>query len=385
MKKLAIVTTHPIQYNAPFFRLLKERGNVVVKIFYTWEQAKESKYDPGFGKDIKWDLPLLDGYDYTFVKNTSPWPGSHNFLGIINPSLGKELIYWSPDAILVFGWPFYSNLKVLAHFKNRIPVLFRGDSTLLDDNCGLKSFIRSIILKWVFRHIDKALYVGKNNKEYFLKYGLKESQLIFAPHVVDNERFEANAVENKKKAYAWRQSLGIKDNDRVFLFCGKLIAKKNPRILLEAFKELNLANTHLLFVGDGLLKEQLKKEALGNVHFIDFQNQEIMPVVYLLGDVFVLPSQGPGETWGLAVNEAMACGLSVLVSDKCGCAEDLVKDGVNGYIFESNNLDDLVEKMNLLALKCNLPLMGEESFKIINDYAYDNLCNNIEKTVQGLQ
>src|SRR5436190_19801175 len=111
MKKLAIVTSHPIQYNAPLFVLLNQSKLVKPKVFYTWEQSQGLKYDPGFQKAIEWDLPLLNGYDYIFVKNTASDPGTHHFRGIVNPTLNSEIMAWKPDAILVFGWSLYSHLK----------------------------------------------------------------------------------------------------------------------------------------------------------------------------------------------------------------------------------------------------------------------------------
>src|SRR5687767_11380417 len=97
IRKLAIITTHPIQYYAPLFKLLNQRGRIAIKVFYTWSQsAKGPNFDPGFGKKIEWDIPLLNGYDYTFVKNTSSKPGTHHFKGIINPTLNAEVEQWQP-------------------------------------------------------------------------------------------------------------------------------------------------------------------------------------------------------------------------------------------------------------------------------------------------
>jgi hypothetical protein len=125
MKKLAIVTTHPIQYNAPLFELLTSRGNLDVKVFYTWgETVLENKYDPGFGKVIEWDIPLLKGYTYEFLENTALDKGSHHFKGINNPTLITELENYGAEAILIYGWAFKSHLKVLRHFHKKIPLFF---------------------------------------------------------------------------------------------------------------------------------------------------------------------------------------------------------------------------------------------------------------------
>src|SRR5258708_7201810 len=136
--RLAIITTHPIQYYAPVFKLLQERQQLTIMVFYTWGEGAEVKYDPGFGATIAWDIPLLDGYPFTWVYNTACDPGSHHYKGIINPGLIQQVQQWEADAILVFGWAYQSHLKCLRYFKGRIPTYFRGDSTLLDEPKGLK-------------------------------------------------------------------------------------------------------------------------------------------------------------------------------------------------------------------------------------------------------
>lgn len=352
MKKLAIISTHPIQYNAPLFRMLQERKQVQLKVFYTWEQSQKGNlFDPGFGIYREWDIPLLEGYDFSFVKNISSKPGSHHFWGIINPDLIKIVQVYNPDAILVYGWSFYSHLKVLFHFKNRVLILFRGDSTSIDDSSlsVFKKFIRNILLRWIYRHINKALYVGQANKEYFLANGLKEHQLIFAPHCIDNNRFKNENEYYEEQALLWRRELGIPDQSIVFLFAGKLEPKKNPLLLLNTFQNLSNENIRLIIVGNGVLEQELKEKAKSDprIIFIDFQNQSRMPVVYRLGDVFILPSKGPGETWGLSVNEAMACGRPAIVSDACGCEKDLIIQGKTGYSFRSNNMSELKRSIQL--------------------------------------
>ncbi len=356
----------------PLFQLLAK--NCELKIFYTWgADGAKAKYDPDFKQLINWDLPLLEGYEYEFLLNTAKDPGSHHFNGIINPTLKEQITDFNPKAILIYGWAYHSHLQTIRYFKGKIPLWFRGDSTILNLKKGLKQIMRSIYLSWVYKHIDIAFYVGIANKAYFKKFGLTDNQLIFAPHAVDNNRF---AEDREIEALAFRRQLQLTDDQILILFAGKLEANKNPEILLKAFLELNLVGVHLLFVGNGELEEKLKAKKIlqqsqytntNNVHFINFQNQTSMPVVYQACNVFCLPSQS--ETWGLAVNEAMACAKAILVSDKVGCAEDLVKNGKNGYIFESNNIESLKSKLRLL-LGSNEDIieMGKSSATIINSW-----------------
>lgn len=377
MKKLAIITTHPIQYYAPVFKLLAKV--VQLKVFYSGGKQLVNQFDRGFKKQITWDISLLDGYDYEFLENSAKEPGSHHFKGIINPNAIATINAFQPDALLVYGWSYQSHLDLIRHYKRKIKVYFRGDSTLLDENKGLKNFIKSLVLKFVYKHVHTAFYVGDANKLYFKAYGLKEDQLIFAPHAIDNSRFSEDRTES---ALAVRKELNIPIHDILILFAGKLEPKKNPMLLLQAFNDLDLPNVHLLFVGNGIVEENLKLRAKGNkIHFKTFQNQTQMPVIYQACDLFCLPSSGPGETWGLAVNEAMASRKAVLVSDKVGCASNLVTDK-NGAIFKSNNIEDLKQKLIALTEdKNNLKIMGLNGFDHIQNWSFENQVNAIAQYV----
>jgi glycosyltransferase involved in cell wall biosynthesis len=351
MKRIAVVVSHPIQYNSPVFKLLAASEGIVLKVFYTWGQSQGRKFDPGFGREIDWDIPLLEGYDYVFMENTSAAPGSHHFKGIVNPGLTAAIAGFNPDLLLVYGWSFQSHLAVLRHFKGKVPIIFRGDSTLLDERPGFKKALRRVFLRWIYRHVDYALYTGTRNREYFISHGLKGDRLIFAPHAIDNDRFAGTgsnwppdmtaAEAYKKQAASMRRELGFTDDDRVVLFAGKLESKKNPFFLLMLADRISDPRLKFLVTGNGVLEQEFKQRATrdGRFVFLDFQNQGIMPVIYRLGDVFILPSSGPGETWGLAVNEAMASGLPVIVSDKTGCAVDLVQEGLNGTIIRNGEAE----------------------------------------------
>lgn len=354
-------------------------------MFYTWEQSQNGQlYDPGFGIHRQWDIPLLEGYEFTFVRNTASNPGSHHFNGIINPTLVRELLDFLPDAILVYGWSFRSHLKLIWHFHGRIPVLFRGDSTLLDEKYvhPFKVVVRRFFLKAVYRFIDKALFAGEANKYYFLKHGVKEHQLTWMPHTIDNKRFGSISKEDEVKVLEWRKELGFKVSDCVFLFAGKLEPKKNPLLLVDAFLSLNAENAGLIIAGNGELEQELKQKVNGlkNITILPFQNQQQMPMLYRVADVFVLPSSGPGETWGLAVNEAMACGRAVVVSNQCGCAADLVQE--NGFIFEAGNQQQLAGVLQQFIQNPELSKkMGSLSKNIINNWSFSVAAQKIEEVV----
>jgi len=387
MKKLAIVSTHPIQYNAPWFRLLASRGNVQLKVFYTWSQAADTVKDKTFGRDIKWDIPLLEGYAFEFMENVSKKPGSHHFFGMDCPTLIPKIKAFSPNAILFFGWNFKSHIKAMRYFSGKVPVWFRGDSTLINETGGYKTILRRLVLTKIYRYVDKAFYVGQANKAYFLKHGLSENQLVYAPHAIDNERFGDAINKNYgSDAQLWRQELGYCHTDILIVYAGKLDAIKQIDFLIEAFKIALRTNDalRLLVVGNGLLEESLKDLAsqIEEIKFLPFQNQTIMPLIYRLANVFCLPSKS--ETWGLAINEAMASGRAVLISNRVGCAQDLISKESNGFVFEYNDIRSLVAILQNLNLG-QLHDMGEFAQHFIQRFNFETIARAFEHELETSQ
>lgn len=358
-----------------------------MKVFYTWSQSQKGNlFDPGFGKNREWDIPLLEGYVYEFVPNVSKRPGSHRFLGVVNPELIDRIKSYSPDAVLVYGWCFYSHLKSMRYFKGKIPVYFRGDSTLLGETkrFSFKKILRRIALRWVYKNIDKAFYVGSQNKKYYQAHGLNDANLLFAPHAVENTRFYSNKNEFDSKAIDWRRSLGITDSDTVFLYAGKIEWQKRIDLLVSSFKQISNERLKLVIVGNGPLENQIKKfsENDPRILFVDFQNQSLMPVVYRIGDVFVLSSIS--ETWGLSVNEAMACGRPSIVSDACGCNSDLIINEMTGFTFKKDDEEDLKSKMlGFYAVKDKIDFQSN-AIKHIARFDISQLAFIIEKEIKNV-
>jgi glycosyltransferase involved in cell wall biosynthesis len=382
MVKLAIISSHPIQYNAPLFALISKEQKIELMVFYSWgEQSMGAKFDPDFGKTIEWDIPLLDGYAYTFAKNTSKDPGSHHFKGIINPTLNQEIERWGAEVVWVWGWSFDSHLKAMRYFKGKIPVWFRGDSTLLDEPNGfsLKKIVRRIFLSWVYRHVDKAFYVGTHNKAYFRKHGLKDTQLVYAPHAIDNERFLDESGEKKNRALVWRNELGFSESDIILLFAGKFEKKKNPNFVIELAKKKSSSTLKFLMVGNGMLEAELKSETRNDPRFVflDFQNQSLMPILYRVADVLLLPSIGPGETWGLAMNEALVSGSTVIASELCGGSIDLINDK-NGMIFHPKK--DLI-RVNNFILKGEVLQRNLEKTSLLMKHSYMDILVSVKKEI----
>jgi glycosyltransferase involved in cell wall biosynthesis len=346
--RLAVVLSHPIQYYSPWFRWMAANTALDLRVFYLWDFGASVRRDPQFQAAFQWDVDLLSGYSSEFVPNASRDPGPHHFTGLRNPSLAARLDAWHPSALLLFGYKWMSHLGATAWARNRgIPVIFRGDSHLLGRSAP--GPIRSLPLRFLFSRFAAFAYVGAANRAYFEAFGAKKERLFFSPHSVDDRLFDPGDARNRAAAAALRERLGLKEGTKVVLFAGKLIAAKQPRELLKAFMELRSAGAALVFVGEGeerrALEEAAHSAAPGTVHFLPFANQTEMPSRYLMADIFVLPSKGLYETWGLAVNEAMHMGVPCLVSDRVGCQQDLVTPGETGWVFRSDSPADLSRQL----------------------------------------
>lgn len=374
MKKIAVLTSHPIQYHAPLFRHLAAEGSFSLKVFYLWDFGVTEQVDRGFRQPVMWDIPLLSGYDFEFVPNVSSDPGTHHFRGLNNPSLAGRVTEYDPDAVLMIGYNYISYYRFLLNWDTgRAPLFFRGDSHRLMPRTGLRERARRELISSIFRRFSAFLYVGQANYNYLRYHGVPAKKLFFAPHAVDNERFFAEVDRAADSAMTWRQELGIPDTHAVILFAGKFEPKKRPLDLLRAFVQARLEKVTLLFVGSGPVEEELRRQASGHPHirFAPFQNQTLMPRTYLAADLMVLPSYGGEETWGLAVNEAMCMSRPVIASTHVGCAKDLIRPYENGLVFPAGDVAALsVSLKEALSNRERLREWGEEGRRVVCEYSY---------------
>jgi len=335
--RLAVVVSHPTQYYSPWFRWIAAHAPLAPRVFYLWNFGVAAQRDPGFAASFAWDVDLLSGYEHEFVPNTARAPGTDHFRGLVNPTLPARLDAWQPDALLLFGYHYATHLRtILWARRRRVPLVFRGDSHLLGR--ARPGLPRTIVLRALFRQFAAVTFVGRANRAYFERFGVPPEKLFFAPHAVNQAAFDPDAPAVRHAAAALRDQLGLSPATRVILFAGKFIAWKQPAELLHAFLDRPPPDTVLVLAGDGPEREALvattaRAALAGRVHFLPFANQSEMPARYALADVFVLPSRGNHETWGLAINEAMHMGVPCIASDRVGCQSDLVVEGVTGWVF----------------------------------------------------
>jgi len=378
---LAILTTHPIQYQVPLWQMLASETSVPFEVWYMSEHATRASRDQEFGTTFAWDLDMLKGYPHRFLRmHAGATPNT--FLRMrIAESLPQLLKSREVKALWVQGWQVAAYWQaVWAAHNARVEVWLRGESNNLAPTPLWKQIPKRILLGQLFRRVDKFLCIGTANRELYRSYGVPASKLYMTPYAVDNERFAFQAKKLEAGRWKIREEWGISEDAFCVLFCGKFIAKKRPldlikaaQLLLESHPELK---THLLFAGSGELGAQMRSacnvvfdcEATSSqlpasssqppapnfqlrssnsrkpaASFTGFLNQTEISKAYVAADVLVLPSDY-GETWGLVVNEAMASGVACVISDRCGCAQDLGNRGHN-EIFVFGKISDLAEKI----------------------------------------
>jgi len=361
--RLAVVTSHPIQYQAPLFRELARRVDLTV--FFSHHATPADQARAGFDVGFDWDVDLLSGYEHSFLNNVANVPGIHHFAGCDTPEIGNQLKKGRYTAVLVTGWHLKSFLQcILSAKRHGIATMARGDSQLNTHRSSFKKLSKALIYPGFLRLFDCALYVGQRSRAYWRHYNYPASRLFFSPHCVDTDWFAMRASLSARNEL--RSKLGLSENARVVLFAGKLLPFKRPLDIVSALAHLKRQGFELtlLVAGSGPLQGEI--EALGNsarvsIRQLGFRNQTEMPAVYAAADVLVLPSDGR-ESWGLVANEALACGKPIVVSDEVGCAPDLAADGIAGRVFIARQIPALAEALlNVLVHPPKLKAIAEKS------------------------
>ncbi len=346
--RLGVVSTHPIQYQVPWFTALAADPRLDLRVGYGWLPDPGAQ-GVGFDRPFTWDLPLLDSYRWSELARRDGRPQLSRFFGIRLRGVGRWLREQRLDALVTTGWNSYALVQTaIAARRLGLPLLVRGDSHDLRRRGAPTRLLHRAFLKL----FDGFLVVGKANRRFYRRRGVAGSRLFDCPHFVDNERFAAQHAEALLQRRELRARWGVPEAAVCALFAGKLVEVKNLPEALDALRVAAAAapRLHLLVAGDGPLGEELRarveREQLP-VSFAGFLNQGEIAQAYAAADFLLLPSRS--ETWGLVVNEAMACGLPAVVSDGVGCAEDLVQPGVTGFVYHSGGPEELAARLIAMA------------------------------------
>jgi glycosyltransferase involved in cell wall biosynthesis len=387
-KRLAIVASHVIQYQDPFFRMLAQQPDVDLTVLYCSPAGAEVYRDADMKTTLRWDIETLTGYRHRVLRNLGFGDG---YARLINPGIVPALLGGRYDMVLFMaGWGSVSALAGIAACRAAgIPFFLYGDSSFPPPEDTPTRRARAALLRALFAVTTGFMVSGALNADYYRHYGADPSRFFLLPWAVDNERFAAAAQLDADERAALRARLGIPRDAVVFVFSAKLVPRKDPMTLLRAFERMrSRARAALLFLGDGDLRAPMeayaREHALGPVSFAGFINQTDLPKHYAAADVFVLPSTY--EPRGAVVNEAMACGLPVIVTDRCGSIGDIVLDGENAFVYPAGDADALARFMDLMveddALRAR---MARRSREIIDTWTFARGVEGVRAALQWLE
>jgi glycosyltransferase involved in cell wall biosynthesis len=363
--RVLLIATHAVQYASPVFREMARHPRLDIEVAYCSMQGAEAGVDKEFGVEVKWDVPLLDGYPWKQVPNRARRPSLDRFFGLVNTALWRMIRKGKYDAIVIYtGYRFASFWIALAAAKiSGIKIMYGTDATTVElkDGPRAKRWLKPRILSFIFHRADRTFGASVAGKEYLESLGIPPERVGLLPLVVDNDWWLAHS-KNVDRA-AMRKNWGVPMDAPVVLFCAKLQPWKRPLDLMRAFAKTGIASAHLAIAGDGPLRDELVQEAghleiSDRVHFLGFQNQTQMPAVYGAADLFVLPSKY--DACPAVVCEAMLCGLPVVISDEIRGRREQVDEGETGYIFPCGNVDALAQILRqALTDSARLAAMGQ--------------------------
>jgi glycosyltransferase involved in cell wall biosynthesis len=327
-------------YRLPLFRAIAAHSDIDLTVWFMARSARNRRWktdltNPGF------EYRVLPGFALGFTRTDL-------FEYIVNYTFPADYLLGNFDVMISAGWlDFASQAGFFLSKIARKKYILWSESTVFEP-----SWRRSIaqpLVRTIVSRADASIAVGTRSRAYLRHLGARDSSIFTALSTVDIERFQRLSRLARPRRDQRRLELGIRRR-RVVLYCGQLIERKGLRDLLEAFGMAKRAydDVALVLVGHGPLRQSLaciaEQLGLSDVHFVDHIDMDQMPAMYALADLFVLPSLE--ETWGLVVNEALACGLPVIVTDRVGSCEDLVENGRNGFIVRAGDARGLADRIS---------------------------------------
>lgn len=389
--RVAFVNTHPIQYFAPLYAYLTRESGLDITALYLSDFSLRGAHDKGFGQKVKWDIDLLAGYTPTFMGKAASQRKLAGYFSMVAPELWSAITKGNFDAVVIHGHNLAAHQVALAAaLASSTPVFQRSETHLGLHRPPWKEAIRRPLISSWYKVFDGFLAIGSANARYYKSMGVPADRLFSMPYTVENDRFIFAAKQEQAARAATRARLGLAGDAPAILSAAKFDKRKRPDDLLAAFNLLQHdgIDAQLVLAGSGAMEQQLKaivaERGIKNVIFPGFLNQSELPSVYAACDVFVLPADN--EPWGLAVNEAMCAGLPVVLSEEIGCAEDLVRTGVNGATFPAGDVPALAAVLRpLLIDDAHRRRAGQASIDRIRTWSYRECGDGLRHAIKAVK
>ena len=359
MKRRVVILTEIVApYRIPVFNALAARDDVDPHIIFLSETDPSLRQWRVYKDEIRFSYEVLPAWRRRL--------GRYNLL--VNRSVGAALRSAAPEALVCGGYSYLASWQAaLWARRHAVPLLLWSESTAQDMR-GRHVLVES--MKRLFQRWCRAFVAaGTASRAYLLALGAQEKSVFIAPNAVDVRFYSEGAGKARMNANQIRSEHALPP--RYFLYVGRLVEAKGIFDLLAAYARLD-ENTRsqigLVFVGDGPVRADLAQRALGigsgMVKLCGWVHRERISEFYALAEALILPTHS--DTWGLVVNEAMACSLPIIASDAAGCVPDLVHPGKNGFRFRPRDIEGLSQAMQSFCSQPSLGArMGARSFEVV--------------------
>jgi len=357
--RLVVLSEIIAPYRVPVFNALAKRSELDLHVIFLAETDGSIRQWHIYSREIAFSYEVLPSWRQRL--------GKHNFL--INRNVATALQRSHPDVVLCGGYNYVASWQALRWAKRAgAPFLLWCESTSSDRR---NQYWAVEAMKQQFLNSCSGFVVPGESARRYVEEMTGSTGIFVAPNAVDTELFSVHADVARHGESRLRGELGLPD--RYFLFVGRLVRAKGVLDLLEAYAGLDRelrAELGLVFAGDGPMRADLEAVARsiypGNVYFAGFVHRNELAAYYALAECLVLPTHS--DTWGMVINEGMACGLPVICTDVAGCAADLVRS--NGRQLSPQNVPQLADAMSELATDDELRArMSDESRRLIKQYS----------------
>ena len=375
--RLVIITEIIAPYRIPVFNALAKRPEIDLHVIFLAESDLTIRQWHVYKDEIKFSYEVLPSW-------RKRWLG-YNIL--LNDGVFSALNKNSPDAILCGGYNYPASWQTAYWAQaRRVPLLLWLESTALDRRGGhsLVEFMKRRFLN----RCNAFVVPGKSSLDYLEELGISGPRIFTAPNAVDVSLFSELADKARRDEGDTRIRSSLPS--RYFLCVGRLVRAKGIFDLLEAYSGLDekiREKVGLVFAGDGPDRVELMKRASritpGTIHCPGFVHREDLPEFYALADALIFPTHT--DPWGLVVNEAMSCGITVIATDVAGCVASLVKDGLNGFVVSARDVTQLTRSMARLADNSGLRVeMGVRSRERIQAFTPTVWADGVVKATQSV-
>jgi len=375
-RRLVLITEIIAPYRIPVLNALAQTQDIDLEVIFLSETDPSLRQWNIYKDEIRFRYQVLPSFRCRIGK----------FNVLLNRGLAGALAKTDPNVVLCGGYNYVAAWQALLWAQNqRVPFLLWLESTAADQRRNF-ALIESL-KRYFVAHCRGFVVPGKASAEYLGKLQVSSQAIFRAPNAIDNAFFFDQADCARKDAAALRHKLALPN--RYFLFVGRLVLAKGVFDLLEAYAKLDASvrrTLGLVFVGGGPSEAEARRRASkisdGQICFAGFVQKDALAPYYALADALVFPTHS--DTWGFAVNEAMACRLPVIASSVAGCVADLVEDGWNGRVVPPRCPAAWAEVMTEFAKSGEqLRPMGEHGRQRIREYSPEACANGIAEAVRA--